>query len=106
MYRAGIAVTDLVFDGMTEDEAWVAVDQEFPLDGAAWRDVMKQQPPVRDGLIRDMLTLGGLSWTKKPGAIDIVMSALNFLAAIANPVTAITGGATGLVSLAAALKSL
>lgn len=97
----------IVWEGMTESEAWVAVDQEFPLSGAAWKDVMTITPEAkRSQAIVDMITLGGLGWTKRPSAVDTLMAGLTFLANIANPVAAIAGGATSLATLAAALKGL
>jgi hypothetical protein len=90
----------------SEDEVWVTLDQRFPLSERAWRDIMAQLPTVRDALIADMVALGGLSWSKKPDAWPAVLSALTFLASIANPVTAIVGGIEGLASLPAALKAV
>jgi hypothetical protein len=91
---------------LSEDEVWVTLDQRFPLSERAWRDVMAQAPAVRDPLIADMMALGGLSWSKRPDALPLLLSALTFLASLANPVTAIVGGIEGLASLPAALKSV
>ena len=100
------AVT-IVWEGMTEAEAWTTVDQTFPLSASAWRDVMKITPEAdRNQAIVDMVTLGGLGWVKRPSAVDTLMAGLTLLANIANPVTAIAGGLTSLASLAAVLKSL
>jgi hypothetical protein len=90
--------------GMTEDEAWVMLDQAFPLPAQAWRDVMAQEPAVRDQLIGDMMALGQLSWTKRQSAWPTVLAGLTFLASLANPVSAIVGGVSGLISLAQLIK--
>ena len=97
----------IVWEGMTEAEAWTTVDQEFPLSASAWKDVLQIEPEEkRNQAIVDMVTLGGLGWTKRSSAVDTLMAGLNFLAAIANPVSAIAGGATSLATLGAALKAL
>jgi len=99
--------SEIVWEGMTEAEAWTTVDQTFPLSGPAWADVMKITPEAeRNEAIVDMITLGGLGWTKRPSAVDTLMAGLAFLAAIANPVSAIAGGLTSLTTLGAALKAL
>mgnify|MGYP001572387782 CR=1 FL=1 len=97
----------IVWEGMTEAEAWTTVDQTFPLSASAWSDAMKITPEdKRNQAIADMVTLGDLGWTKRPSGVETLMAGLTFLANIANPVSAIAGGATSLATLAAALKSL
>jgi hypothetical protein len=101
------ASSEIVWEGMTETEAWTTVDQTFPLSGPAWADVMKITPDAkRNQAIVDMIILGGLGWTKRPSGVETLMAGLTFLANVANPVSAIAGGATSLATLAAALKAL
>jgi hypothetical protein len=105
--ESSVTPSTIVWDGMTAAEAWVTVDQEFPLSAGAWRDVMQITPEdKRNQAIVDMVTLGGLGWHKRPSAVDTLMAGLNFIAVIATPVSAIAGGVTSLATLGAALKAL
>ena len=97
----------IVWEGMTEEEAWTTIDQEFPLPAQAWRDVMSVEPEdQRNQMIVDMITLGGLGWEKRSSAAETLMAGLTFIANIANPIAAIAGGVTSLATLEVALKGL
>jgi hypothetical protein len=100
-------VSLIVWENMTEAEAWTTVDQTFPLSAGAWRDVMAITPEdQRNQAIVDMVTLGDLGWVKRSSAVDTLIAGLTFIANIANPVAVIAGGVTSLATLAAALKGL
>jgi len=101
------ASSEIVWEGMTEAEVWTTIDQTFPLSSGAWRDVMAITPEdKRNQAIVDMITLGELAWVKRSSAVDTLIAGLTFIANVANPVAAISGGVTGLVSLGVALKGL
>lgn len=93
-----------VIDGMDEATAWATLDQKFPLSAQAWRDVMQLDPDSRVQAFRDMLALGGLSWARETSTIDDVEAVLNFLANIANPISAIAGGVTGVAGVVSVLR--
>ena len=97
-------MSEATVGGMGEAEAWAKLDDSFPLGVQGWRDLMAQPPADRDQAFRDMMALGALPWAHETTTLDDVESVLFFLANLANPVSAIAGGAQSVASLMQTLR--
>ena len=65
-------------------------------------DLLALSPDDQAQAVADWKSLGKMTWTQKPGALDAVVTGLEFVGTIAG----VVGGVAGAASAVAALRSL